>query len=100
MMHIEQRTVSRKTPKDGKLEISAATAARLEGLGAHFALESESRRGTASVQSMACTCDKGAGSGHLHYFVESQLLRTLEPGTDVRVEIDDQRPDVVRIEPA
>jgi hypothetical protein len=51
---------------------------------------------------MACTCAKGAGASHVHHFIESPMLRALIPGTDVRVEMEDQpaeRPRL-RIEPA
>jgi hypothetical protein len=98
-MFIEQRTVSRKTPKDGKLEISAGAAARLESLGDTFPLRTESGEGRARLHSMSCTCEKSASSGqHLHHFVESDVLRTFEPGSDVRVAIDDARPGSLFIE--
>lgn len=100
MTLIEQRTVSRKTPSDGMLEISAVSADRLETLGAYFSISSKGLDGMARVRSMACTCSKGAGSGHLHYFIEAELLRLLDPGTDVRIAFDDARPDLIRIEPA
>ena len=100
-MFIERRTVSRKTPLDGKLEISAATAAKLQTLGASFPLRTASGEGRARLHEMSCTCTKGAGSGkHLHHFVESDALRSLEVGTDVCVELDDDRPGALSIEPA
>jgi hypothetical protein len=98
---IEQRTVSRKTPKDGKLEISAAAAARLGALGESFTLRTDSSQGRAQLHVMSCTCDKGTASGaHLHHFVESEILRALEPGTDVRVALDDAHPGSLLIERA
>ena len=98
-MFIEQRTVSRKTPRDGKLEISAVAAAQLESLGDSFPLRTESSEGRARLDSMSCTCEKAAASGqHLHHFLESDVLRALEPGTDVRVAIDDARPGSLLIE--
>lgn len=100
-MIIERRTVSRKTPLDGKLEISAATAARLQTLGASFPLRTASGEGRARLLEMSCTCSKGGAHGqHLHHFVESDALRALEPGTDVRVELDDDRPGALSIERA
>lgn len=100
-MFIERRTVSRKTPLDGKLEISAAAAARLETLGASFPLRTASAEGRARLHEMSCTCTKASASGqHLHHFVESDALRSLEPGTDVRLELDDDRPGSLSIERA
>jgi len=53
------------------------------------------------LHEMSCTCGKAADSGqHLHHFVESDALRSLEPGTDVRVELDDDRPGSLSIEQA
>jgi hypothetical protein len=100
-MFIEQRAVSRKTPLDGKLEISAAAAARLQMLGSSFALRTEGNEASATLIQMTCTCSKGGAAGqHLHHFVESDALRSLEPGTEVRVELDDARPGSLSIEPA
>lgn len=92
-MLIERRTVSRKTPLDGKLEISAATAAQLASLGATFPLRTDDGDTTARLHEMSCTCTKAAASGqHVHHFVESDALRSLEEGSDVRVELDEARP--------
>lgn len=100
-MLIERRTVSRKTPFDGKLEISAATAAKLQTLGASFLLRTASGEGRARLHEMTCTCTKAGASGqHLHHFVESDALRALAAGSDVRVELDDDRPGTLSIEPA
>lgn len=100
-MFVEQRTVSRKTPLDGKLEISAATAARLKALGASLTLRTQAGEGRASLHEMSCTCTKAQASGqHLHHFIESDLLRALEPSTEVRVELDDARPALISIEDA
>jgi hypothetical protein len=98
-MLLEHRPVSRKTPLDGKLEISAAAAERLAPLGAEFPLGSAGREGRGRLQSLPCTCTKGADGGHIHHFVESPLLRELAPGTEVRVELDEERAKV-RVEPA
>ena len=98
MVLIEERTVSRKTPLDGKLEISAHAAEQLARLGASFPLRTEGGEGSARLHAMTCTCTKAASTGqHLHYFVESDILRALEPGTDVRVELDDARPGSLSI---
>ena len=100
-MYIEQRTVSRKTPLDGKLEISAAAAARLQALGASFTLRTAAGEGSARLLEMSCTCTKAAASGqHQHHFIESELLRALEANTDVRLSFDDACPGSLSIEPA
>jgi hypothetical protein len=95
---IEQRTVSRKTPMDGKLEISERAARQLASLSPTFSLRTEAGEGSARLHEMQCTCTKAESGGqHLHHFVESDLLRALEPGTDVRVELDDARPGLLSI---
>jgi len=100
-MFIEQRTVSRKTPLDGKLEISSAAAARLQTLGASFPLRTAEGEGSGRLLEMSCTCTKASASGqHQHHFIESELLRALEANTDVRVALDDARPGSLSIEPA
>jgi hypothetical protein len=98
-MLLDVPVVSRKTPLDGRLEISAAAAGRLAALDDEFALVSAGREGRGRLRSLACTCAKGAGAGHVHHFVECPLLTALAPGAPVRVELDDHAP-VVRIEPA
>lgn len=98
-MLIEQRVVSRKTPNDGKLEISPQAAARLEALGTPLRITSNGAEDAVRLHEMPCTCEKGAGSAHQHYFLESALLRELVPNTSVRVALDDARADLVRIEP-
>ena len=98
-MLLERRIVSRKTPLDGKLEISPDVAARLAGLGDDFALASAGRTGRARLESMTCSCAKGAGSGHVHHFVESPLLTALAPESVVRLELDAAQPGTLRIEP-
>jgi hypothetical protein len=100
-MFIEQRTVSRKTPQDGKLEISAAAAARLHALGASFLLRTAASEGSGRLIEMSCTCTKASASGqHQHHFIESELLRALEANTDVRITLDDAHAGSLTIEPA
>jgi hypothetical protein len=95
---IEQRTVSRKTPLDGKLEISERAAERLAALGASFQVRTEAGEGSARLHETRCTCAKAASTGeHRHHFVESDVLRALEPGTDVRLELDDAHPGSLSI---
>lgn len=97
-MTLEHCTVSRKTPLDGKLEITPDTAAWLAALGPEFPLISGGQQGTARVSALECTCAKGAGARHVHHFLESPVLRTLAPGTVVGVAVDDARQHV-RVEP-
>jgi hypothetical protein len=86
---IEHRTVSRKTPRDGRLEISESTAAHLETLGETFQVRTAHGEGAARLHAMTCTCAKSGSAGqHVHHFVESDVLRALEPGELVRIELD------------
>lgn len=88
-MVLEVREVSRKTPRDGRLEISESSARRLAALGA-FAVEVNLQRGDGTVAAIACQCEKGGGtSGHLHHFVEATLLTSLVPGETVVLELLD-----------
>jgi hypothetical protein len=85
---IERRTVSRKTPGDGKLEITKVAAHRLESLGARFPMVVDDRAGDARLASMPCTC-RGDDVPHVHYFIESDLLRALPVGSAVDLLLDD-----------
>ena len=97
-MVIEQPTVSRKTPLDGRLEISASTVAQLAPLGQTFTVRTEHGSGEARLQSMTCTCAKSGVTGeHVHHFVESDVLRALEPGSRVRLELDGAHPGSLAI---
>src|SRR5688500_18185674 len=75
-MLLERRTVSRKTPRDGKLEISGVTEAAVARLGSTVLVEWQGREAPASVARMSCTCAKGTGQ-HQHVFLESELFRAL-----------------------
>jgi hypothetical protein len=88
-MLLETRTVSPKTARDGKLEVSAEVASRLGVLGEEFAVETPSGRGLGRSTAMACTCAKGAGEGHVHHFVHSELFQSLPSGAEVRLELDE-----------
>lgn len=89
-MLLERRAVSRKTPRDGRLEITPESFARLAALGRDdFAISSGGVVGRARLHSMPCGCAKGATSGHVHHFVESPLLARLVPETVVLIELDD-----------
>jgi len=95
---IEHRTVSRKTPLDGRLEISESTVAHLEPLCTTFRVRTAHGEGSARLQAMTCTCAKSESSGqHVHHFVESDVLRALEPGERVRLELDEAPPGSLAI---
>jgi hypothetical protein len=97
-MVIERPTVSRKTPLDGRLEISESTAAQLAPLGDTFAVRTARGSGDARLHAMKCTCARSQSTGqHVHHFVESDVLRALEPGSRVRIELDDARPGSLAI---
>ena len=82
----ERVTVSRKTPSDGKLELSRAAAEAL-GLGAReLPLVVGGARGQAAVSVLECQCTRAERTGvHAHYFLESELLKGLEAGRAVTV---------------
>ena len=86
-MLLERRTVSRKTPNDGKLEISRGTAEAVGPFGSRLRVEWSGQEAPASVVMMACTCAKGAGR-HEHVFLESELLRSLQAGSEVDLTLD------------
>lgn len=81
----ERTVVSRKTPKDGKLEIARATAEALARGGSDVTvfIDGQSARGV--VTSMPCEC-RGGSDRHLHYFLQSDLLKALAVGREVTVD--------------
>jgi hypothetical protein len=83
---MEVHKVSRKTPADGKLEISARLAASMTDFAEGMTLVLDGRRGRGRLISMTCTCTSAEGE-HVHHFLESDLLRTLTPERDVLVEL-------------
>jgi hypothetical protein len=85
---IERRTVSRKTPGDGKLEITKVAAGQLESLGSEFEVVVADRSADGRLGSMPCTC-RGGDAPHVHYFVESALFRSLTAGAEVELLVDD-----------
>ncbi|HJU67606.1 MAG TPA: hypothetical protein VJ650_05095, partial [Gemmatimonadaceae bacterium] len=76
---LEVRSVSRKTARDGKHEISSDTAARLRGLASPLTVIVDGVRDRGSVASMPCTCRPEA---HEHWFIQSDALRSLEAGRE------------------
>ena len=98
-MLLETRVVSRKTPLDGKLEVSENAAERIARLGPTFSLASPNGKASATLETFECTCGKRPGGCHIHHFVASPLLETLTEGTEVQVELDESAAQV-RIIPA
>jgi hypothetical protein len=89
MIH-ENRTVSRKTPNDGKLEISPVAASVVAAFGHEFDIEASGQPARARLVGMPCTCRKANAEGaHVHYFLESEPLKELTPESVVRVEIEE-----------
>src|SRR5687768_14357711 len=86
-MFLERRSVSRKTALDGKLEISASTAAHLGSRGA-LVVRMKGNTDAAHVEEMICTCGKGGGGSHPHHFLVSPLFTRLQPGSDVQMSLE------------
>ena len=96
----ETVVVSRKTPDDGRLLIPEALADQLETAGPDLAVQSGGETAPARLHSMTCTCGKGAsGPGaHVHRFVESPLLTSLVPGTEVVLRLKGEAESVLSVE--
>ena len=88
-MLLERRTVSRKTPGDGRLEISPGAAERLRSVGGALQVEVAGTSAPAVVETMACTCRK-VGQAHEHHFVVSELLKSLREASEVEVRLADR----------
>src|SRR3954452_9777703 len=85
-MFLERSRVSRKTPKDGKLEISEGAAARVGALPTRFELVVNGERGVGSLDRMRCTC-RGAENAHTHHFLQSELFKSLPADPDVSIDL-------------
>ena len=86
-MFLERRTVSRKTPRDGRLEITKSAATRLARSTPPLRIEIAGRSAPATVDAMTCTC-RGADTPHEHYFVTSELLKELAVGSEVDLSVE------------
>ena len=87
---LERRNVSRKTPGDGMLEITKPVAEQLRKAGSEFDLTTPAGDGRAVLTSMPCTC-RGAENPHEHWFLRSELFRSLVPGSDVELTLTGNR---------
>ena len=80
--------VSRKTPLDGRLEIPASLADRLQATGTPLVLAIAGMESSVIVEAMACTCAKGAGNNHEHHFLRAESLKALTPDAGVSLLVD------------
>lgn len=95
MSAVERTVVGRKTPGDGKLEISGTLAGALGGVGVVLVVHMDGRDATGSVSVLACTCAKAGASGqHEHHFVQCDAFRELEVGTELQLSAEGARLDV------
>ena len=84
--------VSRKTPRDGRLEITPSLADRLLSLDEPLVVSVGGAEASAQVEEMPCTCNKAAATGqHVHSFLTSELLKVLAPETNVHIAVDVER---------
>jgi len=87
MIVIERAVVGRKTPGDGKLEVSAQLALALGGDGTALQVHIAERKTQGTVTVMPCTCEKAGKSGkHEHHFVQCDDFRTLPVGSGLRLQ--------------
>lgn len=87
MLHL-RTVVSRKTPLDGRLEITEELASRLSSSNTPLSISLHGEESLASVEEMACTCAKGAGGNHVHRFLRGDILKALPVGANVDLAID------------
>jgi hypothetical protein len=90
---LERRNVSRKTPGDGMLEITKPVAEKLLLTGTSFALTTPAGDGRADLTSMPCAC-RGAANPHVHWFLRSELFRSLVPGSEIELTLVGNRVEV------
>lgn len=89
-MVLEIRPVGRKTPGDGRLEITEQTAQRLLILSSSFPVTMGEAADTVAVQAMSCTCSQGGDvAGHSHHFLQSPLFKTLTANRTAVIELVD-----------
>ena len=87
MLELERTTVSRKTPRDGRLEILAATGAELRRAGNALRVDVDGAKAPGFVETMPCGCAK-ASAGHAHTFLKADILKALRPDSTVRISLD------------
>lgn len=87
-MVIDRVVVSRKTPMDGRLEVSEPAAEVLRRLPGGFTVVVRGRVDRGRVEAMACTCRRAASAGHTHHFVVAPVLKNLPPELHVLLRLD------------
>lgn len=85
-MILEVRDVGRKTPMDGRLEVTEGTYRRLTMEGELRATVGEVTT-SAHLEELPCTCGRGAGAVHVHRFVQADVFRSLEAGATCVLEL-------------
>ncbi len=86
-MLLEVRAIGRKTPRDGRLEVSDTTFRRLSIVPALTARVGDSCA-PAVLERLSCTrCAHHEGEAHDHPFVTSELFQSLVPGEHCAVEL-------------
>src|SRR4051812_44066722 len=96
-MLLERRTVSRKTANDGRLEITRLAASKLGAPRDDLAVDVDGRRHDATLGTRDCTC-RGADKPHVHYFIQSDVLKGLAAGAEADLDFDPSQ-RTVRIAP-
>lgn len=86
MSVVQRAVVGRKTPGDGKLEVSSELAIALGGNGAAVRVRDARGEQPGVVTAFECTCAKAAVTGkHQHHFVQCDAFRELPVGTQLRL---------------
>lgn len=85
-MILEIRDVGRKTPGDGRLEVTEVTFRRLS-MERDLKAAVDDVQATAMLERMPCTCGAGDGEAHAHLFVRSDAFRQLVAGETCVLEL-------------
>lgn len=95
-MFLESLVVPRKTPSDGKLEISRATADAIRRVAPRVTVHANGADAEGTVMFVECTCEKGSESGaHEHCFLQSDLFKSLRAGSELSLELSPEERTVV-----
>lgn len=87
-MLLEVRTVGRKVPRDGRLEVSEVTYRRLASLGPVLRGCVDGEVAPATMERMPCGACQGAPTGgHEHLFIRSEVFQRLAPGATCVIEL-------------
>jgi hypothetical protein len=87
-MLLEIRSVGRKTPQDGRLDISEATFRRLGIIGERLQGKLGESVAPATLERRTCQrCAAHAEEGGEHLFLVSEVFRALSPGEHCVLEL-------------